>query len=156
METKKDTTNVPKYGLADNTQTIEHRGPPEVVSLNKYHLILILERLKKGKRQPTFSDTWAWLGTFLTLLIVVFENRSTGATDVSSQSQLFLGLSTPTWNGIFCVAMVISGAVLIVYLVKAILSNKELSKTPEQEVDEVCKKLAKDNERLNAIKTSTK
>jgi len=129
----------PKWTMeAMEDQSVEHRGISEWLRMNRYHLILVTERLKKGSKVPCYSDAWPWAGTFFAFLLAM------ATTDCKS----FLGLSADTWQAIFIIATLLSFGVTTNRLIQAFIHRKERSKTPEQEVDEIIEELAKGRDKL--------
>lgn len=119
-------------------QSLEHTGIPEWIRMNRYHLVLVVERLKKGSKIPSYSDVWPWVFTFFAFLLAV------STTDCKA----FLGVPAGTWQAIFIIATVLSFGVTVYTLWQAFIHRKERSKTPEEEVDEIIEKLEEDREKL--------
>lgn len=127
-----------KIGIGDKSDSIIHRGPREEIIINRFHLILVLERLKKGSKLPSYRDVWPWIGTFVAFLLTL----------VTAECKDFLSFKATSWQAIFFIATVLSFGMIVYTLIQAFAYRKERSKKPEEEVDEIIEKMAKDREKL--------
>ena len=126
------------YQRSDKEQRLEHHGISEWLTINKYHLVLVLDRLKKGSKIPTYTDIWPWLGTFLAFLLAL----------VTTDCKNTLGLPSATWYAIFIIALSASLVMVIYTLCRAIIHRKERAKTPEEEVEQIITQLASDRQKM--------
>jgi len=107
--------------------------------MNKYHLILVLDRLKKGSKIPTYSDIWPWVGTFFAFLLAL----------VTTDCKNILGLAPSTWQAIFVIALGGSLVMVGVTSYRVFIHRKERAKTPEEEVEQIIAQMASDREEMN-------
>jgi amino acid transporter len=126
------------YQWSNNEQRREYHGISEFLMMNKYHLILVLDRLKKGSKIPNYSDIWPWIGTFLAFLLVL----------VTTDCKDILGLPSSEWQAIFIIALFASFGMVIYTLCRAIIHRKERAKTPEEEVEQIIAQMASDREKI--------
>lgn len=127
-----------KIPFTKKVERVHHDSPSEIIDMDKHHLILILERLKKGSTIPTYSDVWPWVGVFFALLLALLP----------TDFQNFWGLSAATWEAIAVILLIASVVMIVVVLCRAYQYRGERAKTPEGEVQEIIDQIAVDREKL--------
>ena len=144
MESKKSEADIQQsapgdYKFGGKADTFEYRGVNEQITMNRYHLTLVLERLKKGSKVPNYGDVWPWVGVFLALLLSL----------IPADFQDYWGLPAATWQAIALLLTGVSLVVIVCVLWRAYRHRDERAKTPEEEVQGIIGQMAADREKLD-------
>jgi hypothetical protein len=131
--------DVPKLVFSTKKDSLEHSGISETINMNKYHLLLVMERLKKGSKVPGPVDVWPWVGTFVAFLLSA----------ITAEPRDLWGLKAAVWESIFVIAAILSLVMCFCRGIQAYTHRKERAKTPENEVDDIIKQMASDREKIS-------
>jgi hypothetical protein len=113
--------------------TVKYEGTNEVFHINRYHLLLVLERFEKQKaRFPLFEHVMipfsVLIPTLVTLLTADFKNS--------------LGLSANVWQMFILTVMVLSSLITAVFLgLWARNRGRCKLKTPDEIIEEIIKEM---------------
>jgi hypothetical protein len=122
---------------------ITHSAPPEIVEMDKYHFLWVLERMDKQRSvRPAFS-WWLiplamFLGVIATLLTADFKDT--------------LGASKDTWHALMIGTALVTAVAWVALLVWwAVVQWKHHDPTPEELLAGVIDQMAVDRERLERL-----
>lgn len=123
-----------------------HQGPDERLEMNKYHVLLVIERLLGKSKWPSFGDVLIpfalFLGTLLTLLPSDFQD--------------FGNIKASVWEAFTFLVTVASGLTTGVLLILWLRNrSKYPPKTAEQIVEDICGQMARDRERATQVSRNT-
>jgi len=105
--------------------------------MDKYHLILVIDRLKKGSKLPAYSDAWPWATTMIAFILA----------GVTATPRSFLGFEGTSWEALFIISALLSAGVLTYKLRQAWKCRKERAESPEEIVEDIIRQKAADRER---------
>ena len=128
-----------KTVFTEERRVATHSGVLEQIEMNKYHLILVLERLKKGSKIPSYGDACPWVGLGLAFLLAL----------IPADFKDFLELSAATWQAI---AIILMGASFLKaghVLWQAWKYRDERTETPEEAVQKIVAQMTEDQKKLS-------
>jgi hypothetical protein len=118
---------------------IEHRSINEMIKMNKYQVLLLVERLLKKPKPPQLEHVAIPLGLCLAFLLSLF----------TSDFKDFLGVKASDWHGFtFFLFWTTAGIAAIMFLVW--LFQRRKNKTPEEIVNDLIQQIECDYERLSS------
>jgi hypothetical protein len=137
----KDASSTGSYLRGEPAQCIEHRGISEELRMNKYHILLLVERLLRRNKIPDYTDILPWLGVLFAVLLPL----------VAADFHDFLGLSKEAWKAFCFMAAIVSGVIMIYVFIKAYVCRKEKCKTSEDIVEDIINKMSEEREKLSKM-----
>jgi len=118
--------------------SLTHQGPDEHLIMNKYHVLLVIERLMKKPSWPNWEHILIpfglLLGTLFSLLTATFQD--------------YLGVKASVWEAFALFVIVLSGITTVVFFLMWLRNkSKNPTQTAEQIVENICAQMDKDQER---------
>jgi len=131
-------------GAPDGSYTVAHglthEAPPEMLVINKYQFLLVLERTRK-RIVPHGEWSLVPAGMFLAIMLAVLT------TDFKSA----FGLDKAVWEAIAAISAAITGGLTAVLAVWwAVVRLAHPIETPDDVLDGVIKQMAEDRARMAA------
>ncbi len=136
MESKSTSGNI---SFGQPKDTYEYSAPIEVVSMNKYHLLWVLERLGQKPKWPKLEHVLIplalFIGTLLTLLPADFQD--------------YLGVKAAIWEAITLLIVWLSAACTVILFIWWLGCSIKFKKQSTLEIlSEILDQMADDNKRL--------
>ena len=126
---------------------LEHGGYDEVLHMNKYHLLWVIERLQKKPKAPKLGHVAIPFGILLATLLSVLP----------SDFQDYLGIGAAVWEAATLIIIVLSALATIVlfflWLIHKIRNNEQ---TPLDVVNEIIDQMEGDREKVASMGQSEK
>lgn len=123
--------------FVDSAEHVVYRGKQEDVIVSRHHLTLILEKQRKCGSVPSYSNVWPWLGIFFALLLAL----------IPVDFKDLWGIPAETWLAITIILVSLSGAMLLIVFVRALIYRKRRARTVEQDVQEIIDEMETERER---------
>jgi len=118
---------------------IEHRSINEMINVNKYQVMLLIDRLLKKPKLPQLEHVAVPLGFCLATLLSLF----------TSEFKDFIGISASDWHGLtFSIFVLSAGLTIILFFMWLYKEIREKKKTPEEMVNDMIKQIECDKEKL--------
>ncbi len=133
-------TLTPAFGLT-------HEAPPERLVMNKYHLLLVIDRLMKKPKGPALEHVFIPFALFMGSLLSL----------VPKDFQDYWGMSGATWQAVAFIIVIMSGSATIgLFIWWLVCAIKYPRQTSDQIFDDICDQIAKDRERAIQQNEQTK
>ncbi len=138
MEDKQETKDISPIDTRHGafSDTLRHRGINEELTMNRYHLALVIERMKQKPKGPRFEHVIIPLGIFLATLLSILP----------SDFRDYLGLEAAVWESMAVIIAILSASATIILFVLWLrneIGQKE--KTSLEIVDELIKEMENDH-----------
>ncbi len=138
MENKNGELNTRPRSSPVNPE-IEHRSVNEMINVNKYQVMLLIERLLRKPKPPQLEHVAIPLGLCLATLLSLF----------TSQFRDFIGISSSDWHGLtFSIFVLTAGLTVFLFGMWLYRTIFEKKKTPESMVNDMIKEIELDKEKL--------
>ncbi len=144
MENRQETKDISpidtRHGAFNDT--LRHRGINEELTMNRYHLALVIERMKQKPKGPRFEHVIIPLGIFLATLLSILP----------SDFRDYLGYEAAFWESMAVIIAILSASATIILF--ALWLRNEIcrkEKTSLEMVDEVIKEMENDRKKVASM-----
>lgn len=124
------------------SDSLHHIGINEIITLNKYHLLLVLDRMQKQKpKAPSFETAMIPFGVLVAMIVSL----------LTSSFKDFAGIKADVWQMLVLAVVILSGlatAILFGLWLRNRVCYKE--KTPDEIVQEIVQEMENDRERFSS------
>ena len=124
--------------------TINYEGANEILHINRYHLLLVLDRFERQKPKfPQFEHVMIPLSVLISTLVTL----------LTSDFKDSLGLSADVWQMFILTVMLLSALVTAIFLgLWSRNRSHHKPKTPDEIVDEIIKEMERQStlDKLNS------
>lgn len=119
---------------------IAHWSPPETFQMNKYHFLLVLERMRKQERR--FRPRGEWSLVPLSIFVTTMQSLLT------SQFKDAMGLDAASWHQMTVqTAKFTAASTLVLFVWWVVDKCVRRDKSPEQMVEDVIREMERDRQR---------
>ncbi len=101
---------------------IRHSGPPEQVEVNKYQLLLVLDRMSRQGKRTQKLEWAAWAASAFVPMLVSLVTAT---------------FANVLWQALFIVGDAVAGVVTVILVVWGLVDVTQAHPTPEQVVENI-------------------